>query len=386
MYRSDILSSSSHWGLSGGRLTVLQILHCNSFASISCSSLLALLLAISFLNAIVPNSALAQDQTPEHKSQHYQGDDSDAEHSNKGVVPLNTVEQIKDNRLRTNRQALNPAKTWLFCVGILTYGETNVSWSAKNRRDLQLINLMKHRGVPVNHIIHITDRDGFFSNIAEQFPPFLERTQSGDLLIDYFTGHGGVGSFETCDGGSYKHAWIARQINKHFNGSQVLLLADCCESGSLEDIVERATGPIAYACVSSSSRKECGNGNWTFSQAVLDALRGEPIVDLNNDGYITIDELAAHVKHDIAMYETNDSVYKKTANFDGQMIIAKTKPRLGPDPKPVWVLFNEKWYRAKEIERSGTKARIRWIELGYDSPNDDSWVDIQDVDPIRMKH
>ncbi len=278
-------------------------------------------------------------------------------------------------------ESLNPQKTWLFAVGILTFAN-NASWDSSNRRDSQIVSLFSSRGLPDGHISYIADRRGTLANIKGALGPFLERSQQGDFLIHYYTGHGGVGSFETTNGGSYNHAFIAKQITSKFNGKQVLLLGDCCDSGSLEDVVKNASGPIAFACLSSSSRTESGNGRWTFSQAVLDGLRGEPYVDLNGDGYITIDEIAAHVKHDIRVYENNHSIYRKTSDFNGKMVLAKTNSSGRREPEPVRVLYHSKWWKAKLMERSGNKARIRWIQLGYDSRDQDIWVNLDRIRPI----
>lgn len=277
---------------------------------------------------------------------------------------------------------LEPQKTWLFAVGILTFSD-NVSWGSSNRRDSQIVSIFRKRGLPKDHVEYISDGNGTLANIKEAFRQFLQGTQEGDFLIHYYTGHGDVGLFETTNGGSYNHAWIAREIATKFRGSQALLLGDCCDSGSLEDVVTNASGPIGYACLSSSSRNESGNGNWTFSQAVLDALRGEPYVDLDKDGWITIDEMAAHVKHDIAFYERNHSVYRKSPSFDGKKIVAKTKSTKTKEPKPVEVWYEGKWWKAKLLESNADQGHIRWIQLGYDSADQDVWVDLDNIRPLN---
>jgi hypothetical protein len=282
------------------------------------------------------------------------------------------------------RQMLDPAKTWLFAVGILKFsdGRANASFGLENRRDSQIVALFRHRGVPKSHIDFIKDEDGTITNIKSELKSFLDGTQKGDFLIHYYTGHGGVGSFETTNGGSYNHEWIANQIDERFKGEQVLLLGDCCDSGSLEDIVKKAKGTIAYACISSSSRSESGHGNWTFSQAILDGLRGKSYVDLNRDGYITVDEIAKHVQREIGDYEDNHSIYAKTPNFNGQLIIATASPTNTTRPEPVEVWYKGEWWKARLLERSGEQARIRWIQLGYDSPDQDEWVAADAIRPI----
>jgi hypothetical protein len=276
---------------------------------------------------------------------------------------------------------LNPQKTRLFAVGILSFSD-NVSWSTSNRRDTQLVSLFRKRDLPTSNIDYVADEDGTVANIKTRFSKFLDQTQSGDFLIHYYTGHGGVGVFETTNGGSYNHTWITGQIDRKFKGKQVLLLGDCCDSGSMEDVVEDAHGPIEYACLSSSSRTESGHGNWTFSQAVLDGLRGEPYVDYDHDGNITIAEIAAHVKHDIQFYENNHSIYKKTPGFDDKLVVAKTNSSGREEPEPVKVMYNGKLWKAKLLERSNGQARIRWIQLGYDSADQDVWVDLNTIRPI----
>lgn len=293
----------------------------------------------------------------------------------------NSEAVARDGTQHVAEEFLEPKKTWLFAVGILTYSD-NISWSLSNRRDAQIVSLFARRGLPQDHIDYIADRKGTLANIKPAFASFLERTQQGDFLIHYFTGHGGDGDFETTNGGSYSHAWIAKQIASKFHGTQALLLGDCCDSGSLEDVVQNASGPSALACLSSSSRTESGHGNWTFSQAVLDGLRGEPFVDLNHDGYITIDEIAAHVRHDILFYEHNHSIYKKTPNFNGKMVVAKTKSTNAQAPEPVKVWYHNQWWKAKLMERRADQGRIRWIQLGYDSADQDLWVNLDQVRPI----
>jgi Caspase domain len=337
-------------------------------------------IATSFLATIaciLPPSATADYSSGEAADDEYGGSSQvppDMHHDWDG----RNHKATQNKQLKETKQILNPARTRLFAVGILKFDD-NISFGAENRRDTQIVSLFRHRGVPEDQIDFIKDRDGTISNIKSHFGSFLQRTQPGDFLIHYYTGHGGVGSFETTNDGSYKHAWIAGEIDKEFKGGQVLLLGDCCESGSLEDVVDEAVGPIAYACISSSSRRETGHGNWTFSQAVLDGLRGEAYVDLNKDGYITIDELAKHVRHDILAYENNHSVYHKSPNFDGQMVIAIRSPKNNPSPEPVEVWYEGQWWTAKLMERSGDRARIRWIELGYDSPSQDTWFSLDNI-------
>src|SRR5262249_47270265 len=153
--------------------------------------------------------------------------------------------------------------------------------------------------------VYINDARATETNVKQQFKALLERTQANDLLIVYYTGHGSDGYFETYDGKWWEMSSIVSRIESTFHGSSVILLGDCCQSGSLADALNDAGGRVAYATMSSSSKTEEGHGNWTFSQALLDGLTGDPICDTNNDGRITVKEIADHIKKDILSYEDN---------------------------------------------------------------------------------
>jgi hypothetical protein len=45
-------------------------------------------------------------------------------------------------------------------------------------------------------------------------------------------------------------------------------------------------------------------------------------------------------------------------------------------------MYNGKLWKAKLLERSNGQARIRWIQLGYDSADQDVWVDLNTIRPI----
>jgi len=82
-----------------------------------------------------------------------------------------------------------------------------------------------------------------------------------------------------------------------FKGARVLLLADCCYSGDLSEVAANSS-PLAFrlTALSSASSSNISTGNWTFTQNVIDALRGRAIFDLDYDGRITLAELRDEVR------------------------------------------------------------------------------------------
>src|SRR5207249_4439845 len=92
-------------------------------------------------------------------------------------------------------------------------------------------------------------------------------------------------------GNTTEKAWpvpeIFDSIEKDFAGSRVVMLADCCFSGSLIEEAKKRHGIISYACLSSVTCDESSTAYWTYSDSLLDALNGRPQLDANADGVIT---------------------------------------------------------------------------------------------------
>src|SRR5262249_32576472 len=89
---------------------------------------------------------------------------------------------------------------------------------------------------------------------------------------------------------------VADLLKKHFKGGRVLLMADCCHSGGLKQVADDlAKANIKAASVTSAEASNLSCGNWTFTHAVLDALRGERLVDADGDGVVTLGELVGEV-------------------------------------------------------------------------------------------
>ncbi|MFO1040794.1 MAG: hypothetical protein U0941_03360 [Planctomycetaceae bacterium] len=136
-----------------------------------------------------------------------------------------------------------PERTSLFAVGVLEWQDPAV-WrgmanAQKNRRDAQLVQHFQTAGVPQDRIVYLQDRQATRQRIQRDLVAQLARSQPGELLIIYFTGHGfrdrkshevHFANYDAVDGAS---AWSVRAIfdtvEESFQGSHVL----CCHSGGL---------------------------------------------------------------------------------------------------------------------------------------------------------
>lgn len=286
-----------------------------------------------------------------------------------------------------------PPKTWLFVVGVLSWKHSDMfgSFPVKNRRDAALVDFFKQSGVPDSQIIYLQDRKATQQQIDDAFTEQLEKLRPDDLLIVYYAGHGTksedgndvyLASYDAGD--DDVNGWSVNSIPgkiKESKGSRVLWFIDCCYSGQAALAITRQSGGPAYACVTSSAASESSTEHWTFTEALLDAMRGVSYVDLNHDGAITLAEFAAHVEADMNAAEEQRSTFASTKEFDAGMVLARAEapanPRIGERAKARD--SNGDWYACRIIETRDGKFKIHFI--GYED-DEDMWVAPEDLRPI----
>jgi hypothetical protein len=290
-----------------------------------------------------------------------------------------------------------PEKTWVFVVGVLSWKHSDMfgSFPVKNRRDAALIDFFKQSGVPNSQIVYLQDKEATQQRIDKAFTAQLKKLHPDDLLIVYYAGHGtksedgndvNLASYDAGDDdiGGWSVNSIPGKI-KESKGSRVLWFIDCCYSGQAALAITKQSGGPAYACVTSSAASESSTEHWTFTEALLDALRGVSYVDLNHDGAITLAEFAAHVEADMNAAEEQRSTFASTKGFDPGMVLAKAEtpgnPRIGERAKARD--SNGDWYACRIVETRDDKVKIHFI--GYED-DEDMWVapaDLRPITPVR---
>jgi hypothetical protein len=286
-----------------------------------------------------------------------------------------------------------PQKTWLFVVGVLSWKNSDMfgSFPVENRRDAALVEFFKQSGVPDSQIVYLQDKKATQQRIDAALTEQLKKLRADDLLIVYYAGHGTksedgndvfLASYDAGD--DEVEGWSVNSIPgkiKESKASRVLWFIDCCYSGQAGLAITRQSDGPAYACVTSSAASESSTEHWTFTEALLDAVRGVSYVDLNHDGAVTLAELAAHVEADMNAAEEQRSTFASTKGFDPGMVLARAEAsansRIGERAKARD--SNGDWYACRIIEARDGKFKIHFI--GYED-NEDMWVAPEDLKPI----
>jgi hypothetical protein len=205
--------------------------------------------------------------------------------------------------------ALDVTNTYGVLVGVLRWQDkTLTTYPTEHRKDQELYDTLRKRGVPADHLALLLDDHATRANMRRSLEAIARQAKPGSTFIFYYAGHGwttakGNTQFANYDyhSGQNETAFSTSEINeileRSFRGSRVFLFADCCYSGGLGRVAgELARNGFQAAALTSADRLCGSTNNWTFTQTLVDALAGDPLLDDNGDGTITLAELAQEVR------------------------------------------------------------------------------------------
>ena len=272
--------------------------------------------------------------------------------------------------------ALDPSHTWVFAVSSTVWkNDRSLKMPAAGREDQILMETLRARGVPSDHIVFIKDSEGTLVHIREAFAALLARTGPNDTLLFYFQGHGDRLDDPDKEVAHYyflnydvqeddeKSYWfmeqVPRAIKEGFKGSHVLLTADCCRSGGLIGACKQELSGVQWACVTSVSGRNNSSGEWTYTDCLIRALRGDPQIDLDGNGIITIDELRKYVESEMAFVEQQRSASSMASDFEPEYAIARTTgPRDAAVGRHVEVKQDDEWTPAEVTATKGDACTV----------------------------
>lgn len=283
-----------------------------------------------------------------------------------------------------------PQKSRVFIVSMTRFkGGTPAPWGTKDRLDGAWLNCLKERGVADSQIEFLTDEGADTDSIRRHFDDFLDRSKPDECLIFYFSSHGsynakhGEFSYVTYDG-HLPFQWAFDAIERYFKGTQVLMFADCCYSGGIVDIALKRKTAIKYACLSSTYSHNVGFSGWRFFDCILRGFAGAPVVDLDDDGHIELDELARFSEEHMAFVAEGKPMFATTNGFNPRLILADAR---GAKKSAEIGSYVESWH-----DNSWHKAEIIDVRAGYAKVHDtdkgdtfDEWQARAQIRPFKYQ-
>ena len=261
------------------------------------------------------------------------------------------------------------------------------------RRDGDLVRAFEQAGVPRSHLVFLKDSQAKRPAILRELRDLADKCQPEDTLIFYFQGHGEPGLFCAYDYESKRPEQTALRIQELYpllqswKGSQLFLIADCCSSGSLQTAVrqfEQNRPQVRVAALASATASNKSTGNWTFTEGLLRVLGGDPAIDRNHDGQLSLDE-GHHFLHDQMKYKEEQLCsLTLTRNFEPNFVWRAATPAPPPLAGPYQrgdVLSAQdlegKWYRAEILDEKDGRYKVHYN--GWDTKWDE-WVE-----PAKLK-
>ncbi len=226
-----------------------------------------------------------------------------------GIAPSACAQTVPAPREHRPAAKLDFGNTYGVIVGVLHWEEKSLTpYSTVKRKDQELYDALRRRGVPADHLALLLDEKATLANIRQALQKMAASAKPESTLIFYYAGHGWrTGKNDTAfanydyrsknpEQTAFAVSEITATLKARFKGKRVLLFADCCHSGGLGQVAQHlAQAQFQAAALTSADALCVSTNNWTFTQTLVDGFQGEPYLDDNGDGTITLAELAGEV-------------------------------------------------------------------------------------------
>lgn len=292
-----------------------------------------------------------------------------------------------------------PGQSYLLVASITSWpAAAQLASFPSTRRDGDLVRAFEQAGVPRSHIIFLKDSQAKRPAILAKLRELAQLCQPQDTLFFYFQGHGQPGLFCTYDYESKRPEQTALRTQELYpllqdwKGGQLFLIGDCCSSGSLQTVVrqfEQNRPKVRVAGLASATASNQSTGNWTFTEGLLRILGGDPLVDRNRDGQISLSEGRAFLHDQMKYKEDQLCSLTLSGSFEPDFVWRAATPAPLPLPGPYQrgeiVLARDQkneWYRSEILDHKDGRYRVHYN--GWDNKWDE-WVAPAEIKRLETK-
>ncbi|HRE89306.1 MAG TPA: caspase family protein [Myxococcota bacterium] len=245
---------------------------------------------------------------------------------------------------RAEAERLEPSKTWAVVAGVLEWEDPGLSpFPKQERKDQELFDTLGQFGVPAAQRTLLLDKQSTAAAVERAFTDLIARAPVDATLVFYFAGHGvkdqdGAIIFATSDtrldqlDKTGLHLSRLTRLLDRFKGRRVLLLADCCHSGGLVDVARTLSKKRGALALTSAEASNISTANWTFTQTLIDGLRGRLIHDRDGDGAVELFEVAGEVKDSLKHRESQRYGFANHGVPD-ELVVAPAVPEAEVDAR-----------------------------------------------------
>jgi hypothetical protein len=141
-------------------------------------------------------------------------------------------------------------------------------------------------------------------------------------------------------------------------------MAGCCYAGTLGAQMKTLKTDKAYATLSSSLSTLTSGMYWTFTETLISGFLGRPYVDSDADGRVSLRELMAHSREEVAVFMQQEATFSMNEHFPETFNLVKSLKRTHEDVGKFYeVRVNPKkgsWQKAKAVKREGDEITLAY--------------------------
>ena len=222
--------------------------------------------------------------------------------------------------------AQQEGKLYAVIVGVSEYEDPQNNLSYSHRDAMEMKDLFLQL-TPESSLRLLTNQRATRDNILRAANELFSRAQPKDMIVFYFSGHGGDGCFYGHDKAFYFSA--LKEAFRQSKAERKVILADACYSGTLrtpaseEQIGNDSLGSDVLLFLSSrsdqTSQETIFIRNGAFTYFLLAGLKGG--ADVNRDKIVTAKELFLFVNPKVKERTNNAQVPVMWGRFDDDMVI-----------------------------------------------------------------
>lgn len=299
-----------------------------------------------------------------------------------------------------------PSKTYALLVGVLEWKHKDLaSFPKKRRQDRVLESRLKDNGVPPEQIVFLQDKAVTLPAMRSALTALATKAGPGSTFLFYFAGHGVrdegeyyLANYEMDPDESAQTGFaieeLASILEAHWQGDRLLLMADCCHSGALAQVVDRlGRRGVKAACLTSVTETNESTGEWTFTEGLVSALAGEGLIDADRNGIICFADLDRYLQRRMK-YEADqltrgvrsggfEADFRLRAVAAGSQMAAAPKGAAWQVGDYVECESEGDWHRAQILAISRNDYTVHYLGWG---PEWDEAVDAARLRPVTTGH